>query len=100
MVTHLVLVQALSDSQSAYRQFHCTETVICSEVNDLQLMMDKGKCSILILLDLSAAFDTVVHELLLTDLKEVDIVENALDYIRDYLVKIGILESLIPSMNN
>ena len=37
-------------------------------VSDLLEYMDNGKCAILILLDLSAAFDTVDHKLLIDDL--------------------------------
>ena len=48
-------------------------------------MMDSGKCGILILLDLSAAFDTVVHSLLLNDLKAVGIEGDALDYLESFL---------------
>ena len=32
-------------------------------------MVSEGKCGILVMLDLSAAFDTVVHEYLMNDLK-------------------------------
>ena len=58
-----------------------TETTICSVVNDLLEMMDEGKCAILVLLDLSAAFDTVVHELLVEDLRNIGVVDNALKYL-------------------
>ncbi len=47
--------------------------------------MDEQKCSLLILLDLSSVFDTVVHELLLTDCKSVSIDGDALTYLRSYL---------------
>ena len=49
-------------------EFHSTETALCGIVSDLLEYMDDGKCAILILLDLSAAFDTVDHELLIDDL--------------------------------
>ena len=92
---HLEKVGALPDNQSAYRQFYSTETTICSVVSDLLFMMDEGKCGILVLLDLSAAFDTVVHNLLIEDLKMIGIDGDALEYLSDYLrdrkyyVKIG-----------
>ena len=47
--------------------------------------MDEGKCSILVLLDLSAAFDTVVHHLLIEDLMSIGVEGNALEYLSNYL---------------
>ena len=82
---HLNAVQALPDSQSAYRRLYSTETTMCSVINDLLVLMDNGKCGVLILLDLSAAFDTVVHTLLLDDCRAIGIEGNALDYIQSYL---------------
>ena len=75
----------LPDEQSAYRQLYSTETAICSIVNNMILSMDEGRCGVLVLLDLSAAFDTVVHSLLLKDLERIGIVEDVLKYLRDYL---------------
>ena len=82
---HLQKIDVMPDCQSAYRQLYSTETTICSVVNDLLEMMDEGSCGVLVLLDLSAAFDTVVHELLLDDLKLIGIVDDALEYLRSYL---------------
>ena len=82
---HLTAVHALPDNQSAYRRLYSTETSMCAVINDLLVMMDDGKCGILILLDLSAAFDTVVHTLLLDDCKAIGIDGNALTYIQSYL---------------
>ncbi len=51
--------------QSAYRQFHSTETALLKVYNDICMAIDGKKCVFLVLLDLSAAFDTVDHPVLL-----------------------------------
>ena len=50
--------------QSAYRPCHRTETALLKEVNELYLSLSKGYISALALLDLSSAFDTIDHPIL------------------------------------
>ena len=57
----------IPDNQLAYRQLYSVETTLCSIVDDLIIQMDEGKCSILVLPDLSAAFETAVHIMLFAD---------------------------------
>ena len=50
--------------QSAYRPGHSTETALLKVINDLFLSLDKGNISVLGLLDISSALDTIDHTIL------------------------------------
>ena len=50
--------------QSAHKAGHSTETALLRVVNDLLCFIDNGNVSMLTLLDLSAAFDTIDHNIL------------------------------------
>ena len=54
-----------SENQSAYRRFHSVETAMVRVTNDLLRAVDEHGEAALVLLDLSAAFDTVDHQILL-----------------------------------
>ena len=56
--------------QSAYKIFQSTETAILIDTIDIMLSLDKGENVFLAFLDLSAAFDTVNHTLLLARLQK------------------------------
>ena len=51
--------------QSAYRRKHSIETVLLKVTNDILLNLNDQRVTLLLLLDLSAAFETVDHDTLL-----------------------------------
>ena len=67
---HMVSNAIFPTLQSSYRQFHSTETALIKVMNDILLKMNSQHVTMLILLDLSAAFDTVDHRLLLERLSD------------------------------
>jgi len=72
--------------QSAYREFHSTETALLRVHNDIIRYADQKQCSALILLDLSAAFDTIDQDLLLQRLRVYfGIGGSALKWLESYL---------------
>ena len=73
--------------QSAYRKKHSCETSLVKLVNDTLWNMENQLVTAIVILDLSAAFDTVDHELLLDVLeKRFGIVCKAKEWYRSYLV--------------
>ena len=69
LLDHVRVHKLLPDLQSAYRAQHSTETAVLKVLSDILTAADRGDLSMLTLLDLSAAFDTVDHRILLRRLK-------------------------------
>ena len=65
LTDHLLRNNLMEPFQSAYRPNHGVETALLSVCNDILRSMDQRKITVLVLLDLSAAFDTVDHQILL-----------------------------------
>ena len=93
--------------QSAYRTGYSTENALLKVHNDIMLSMDKQRVTLLVLLDLSAAFDTVNHHVLLKRLESsFGTSGTALNWFKSYLedqlsasaLKAAALRSLICSV--
>ena len=68
LINHLVIYGILDEKQSAYCSGYSTETALHGTFNDILMAIDSGKASAPLFLDISAAFDTVDHEIFLTRL--------------------------------
>jgi hypothetical protein len=76
----------LPSKQSAYRSFHSAETALVKVQSDILMSMDQREVTLLVLLYLSAAFDTVDHEIMLEILKSNFCVSgNALGWLKSFL---------------
>jgi len=83
---HADLNNLFSPVQSAYRQHYSTETALVKVHNDIVAGIDQGHIGALMLLDMSAAFDTVDHHILLEILeRRFCITVSALAWFSSYL---------------
>ena len=73
-------------NQSAYRQYHSTETALLKVQSDILSNMDNQEVVLLVMLDLSAAFDTIDHRILLDILeKDFGVIGNAKKWFMSFL---------------
>jgi hypothetical protein len=75
----------LHHNQSSYRQHHSTETATLSVLNDWRLSIDRGCFVCVASLDVSSAFDTIHHKILLNRLMEAGVLGKAHKWFRSYL---------------
>ena len=86
LLDHMVETKFLESFQSAYRTGHSTETALLRVQHDVVNAVDQKKGVFFVLLDLSAAFDTVDHDILLDFLRDhIGLDGSVLGLFRSYL---------------
>jgi hypothetical protein len=86
ITTYLEANHLLPEFQSGFRARHSTETAVLKVLSDIFTATDRGSIGLLGLLDMSAAFDTVDHEILLLRLESsFGISGTALAWLRSFL---------------
>ena len=74
------------NSQHGYKSNHSTETLLLKFLNDILVAIDRNRGVVVLLIDLSSAFDTVQHDILLKILEEsIHIKGIALQWFRSFL---------------
>ena len=86
LIAHLVTNNLYEVNQSAYRSHHSTETALLRVQNDILRSIDRDGGALLVMLDLSAAFDTIDHATLLHMLEhQCGITGTALKWFSEYI---------------
>ena len=84
--TYLTDSNLFSSLQSAYRRHHSVETALLRVANDFLVALDNGNEVLLVLLNYTAAFDTVNHSILLHRLEHrFGISGTVLRWLKSYL---------------
>jgi len=84
--THLINNNLNESIQTAFNSGYSTETALVRVKNDILMSVNQGNPVILVLLDLSAAFDTVDHNILFSRLKDMfGLLGKVLEWFRPYL---------------
>ena len=77
----------ISQSQSGNRKFHSTETALLHFTDESLKNMDDKKMSMIVLLDMSKAFDSICHDLLLLKLRNMGVSDAARAWFESYLTQ-------------
>ena len=71
--------------QSGNRKFHSTESALLHYTDELLKNMDDKKISVIVLLDMSKAFDSIRHDLMLCKLHKLGVSDTACAWFKSYL---------------
>ncbi len=85
LTCYLNVNKVLSINQSGFRKKHSTTTAALKVLNDIVGSIDNGDFCASLFIDLSKAFDTVDHEILLHRLKSVGLSSDVIPWFKNYL---------------
>ena len=77
--------QRLASNQSGNKKWHSTETSLTSTTDAILRAIDQTKATAVVYLDMSKAFDSIKHEILITKLKNIGLSSSALTWFCSYL---------------
>ena len=75
----------MSEYQSTYRKFHSSKTALLYVQNDILVSLDSGRSTVLLLLNFSAAFNTIDHSILFHCLKHLFGITSSLSSLSSFL---------------
>ena len=82
---YLVANDRLTTKQSGNKRWHSTETTLIRTTDFILNAMDKRKITAIVLLDMSKAFDSINHGILLKKLQDVGVSRSVLQWFDSYL---------------
>ena len=85
-VEYLTTNCKLAKTQSGNRKFHSTETALLHVTDEWLKAMDDKKVSVVVLLDMSKAFDSIRHDILMQKLQKLGVAAPTLNWFKSYLL--------------
>ena len=82
---YLEIENLLVSQQHGFRKNHSTQSACAKFIDDIMLYLDKGYSTVAVFLDVKKAFDTINHQVLLKKLQNLNVGQNALALIENYL---------------
>jgi hypothetical protein len=83
--TYLILNEFLYENQYGFRSHHSTEHAVLELVDRVTMALDKGHTPLALFLDLSKAFDTLDHTILIQKLQFYGLKDTSLQWFQSYL---------------
>ena len=83
--SYLMTKEVLSSNRSGDKANHSTETSVIKTTDEILHAIDQKKLSAIVLLDMSKAFDSISHKILLAKLQDVGASYSVIQWFRSYL---------------